>query len=305
MQHVHSSIDKPLGFGVGLRTPHYRDFLEQRQGIDWLEVHSENYFGSGVDLDVLQTLRRDYPVSLHGVGLGIGSAQGYSVNHVHQIKALADKIEPALISEHCCWAAIAGRHLNDLLPVPFINSALDLICARVDEAQSILKRQILLENVSSRVRFACDAMSESEFLARIVERTGCQILLDINNLYVNQCNHNEQANDAFGVLQRLPKNSIGEIHLAGHCVTDLGLIDDHGSQVDDAVWDLYQQALRLFGHDIPTLIEWDTAIPALAVLLQQADIARQISRDLQKVELIENSFTSPSLNHTKEDIHVA
>lgn len=266
-----------LGYGVGLRTQHYRDFLRQRPSIDWLEVHSENYFGAGVDLDVLTTLRADYPISMHGVGLGIGSAQGYDLRHTEKIKQLAQRIEPVLISEHLCWGAVAGRHLNDLLPMPLIHSALELICQRVDHLQSMLKQRILLENVSSYVRFACDEMTETEFLTRLVQCTGCGILLDINNLYVNEVNHAESAQQALTTLLQLPADSIGEIHLAGHLVTDTGLVDHHGCQVDPAVWALYQQARRLFGVHIPTLIEWDTDIPALDTLLAEATQAKQLT----------------------------
>lgn len=263
-----------LGYGVGLRTQHYRDFLDQQPAIDWLEVHSENYFGVGVDLDVLQALRAHYPISLHGVGLGIGSAQGYSTTHVNQLKQLADCIKPALISEHLSWGAIAGRHLNDLLPLPLIHSALNLICERVDHVQNTLQQRIMLENVSTYARFSCDEMSEAEFLTHLVKRTGCGILLDINNLYVNQCNHGESAQEALATLQQLPTNSIGEIHLAGHLVTDSGLIDHHGCQVVPAVWELYENARSLFGGHIPTLIEWDTDVPELAILLAEAEQAK-------------------------------
>lgn len=283
MQHNNLTPFPKLGYGVGLRTRHYRDFLDQRPAIDWLEVHSENYFGAGVDLDVLQTLRADYPISMHGVGLGLGSAQGYSFAHIDQIKKLADCIQPALISEHLCWGAIAGRHLNDLLPLPLIQSALNLICERVDHLQNTLQQRILLENVSTYARFACDEMTEAEFLARVVKRTGCGILLDINNLYVNQCNHNESATDALARLQQLPPGSIGEIHLAGHLVTDAGLIDHHGCQVVAAVWELYENARVLFGDHIPTLIEWDTDIPDLAILLAEAEQARLRTEQLSYV----------------------
>lgn len=264
-----------LGYGVGLRTQHYRDFLHQPPSIDWLEVHTENYFGAGVDLNVLQTLRADYPISLHGVGLGLGSAQGYSEAHIENIKRLARQIQPALISEHLCWGAIAGRHLNDLLPLPLIQSALNLVCDRVDHLQTTLQQRVLLENVSTYARFTCDEMSEAEFLTHVVKRTGCGILLDINNLYVNQHNHGESAQEALTTLQQLPANSIGEIHLAGHLVTDAGLIDHHGCRVIPAVWALYEDARRLFGAHIPTLIEWDTDIPELAILLAEAEQAKR------------------------------
>lgn len=271
-----------LGYGVGLRTQHYRDFLQQRQPIDWLEVHSENYFGDGADLDVLTTLRADYPISMHGVGLGIGSAAGYSLDHVQKLQRLAARIQPALISEHLSWGAIAGRHLNDLLPLPLIHSALDMICSRVDHLQQTLQQRILLENVSTSLRFACDAMSEAEFLQRLVQRTGCGILLDINNLYVNQINHGESGLEALATLQQLPAGSIGEIHLAGHLVTEAVLIDHHGCRVAPPVWTLYEAARQQFGDQIPTLIEWDTDIPALSVLLDEVDQARQRTRDVME-----------------------
>ena len=276
MSHFNTQTAFPvLGYGVGLRTKHYRHFLHERPAIDWLEIHSENYLGAGVDLDVLDIIRRDYPVSMHGVGLGIGSAQGYSLRHIEKLKKLADRVQPALISEHLCWASVAGRHLNDLLPLPLIYSALTLITERVDHLQNTLQQRVMLENVSSYVRFACDEMSEAEFLKLLVERTGCGVLLDINNLYVNQINHGESADDAFATLLQLPERSIGEIHLAGHLVTDTGLVDHHGCRVDPEVWLLYEKARLLFGDQIPTLIEWDTDIPDLSVLLDEADQAKQ------------------------------
>ena len=274
----HSSTENgfpALGYGVGLRTIHYRDFLRERQPVDWLEVHSENYFGAGVDLEVLDRLRSDYPISLHGVGLGIGSVHGYSMSHVEKIKQLAHRIQPALISEHLCWGAVAGRHLNDLLPMPFVHSALNLICERVDHLQNILQHRVMLENVSSYVRFACSEMTESQFLSLLVQRTGCGILLDVNNLYVNQCNHGESAREALSTLQQLPAGSIGEIHLAGHLVTESGLIDHHGCRVDPQVWSLYEYSRQLFGDQIPTLIEWDTDIPELNVVLTEVNEARR------------------------------
>ena len=269
------------GVGVGLRVPHYREFMEHRPAVDWLEVHSENYFGDGVDWHVLESLRADYPISLHGVGLGIGSAQGYSEQHIQKLHTLAQRVQPGLISEHLCWGSIAGRHLNDLLPMPLISSALELVCQRVDQLQTILKQRILLENVSTYLRFNADEMSETVFLAQVVKRTGCGILLDINNLYVNQVNHAESATEALATLVQLIQSHsdcIGEIHLAGHCVTELGLVDNHGSRVAPEVWALYATALGLFtpysAAPIPTLIEWDTDIPALSVLLDEASHAR-------------------------------
>ncbi|MFZ6816556.1 DUF692 domain-containing protein [Undibacterium sp. Rencai35W] len=260
-----------LGVGIGLRSQHYRDFLHASVDIGWLEVHSENYFGDGgYDLHVLQTLRQDYPVSLHGVGLGLGSAQGFSQTHLHKLKKLVHRIQPALVSEHLCWGAIAGRHLNDLLPLPLRQDALALMCERVDQLQNLLQRSVLIENVSTYLRFAEDEMSEATFLVELARRTGCGILLDVNNLFVNQHNHGESADAALLELTHLPKGVIGEIHLAGHLRSDDCLIDHHGCSVAPEVWGLYERACTLFSPDIPVLIEWDTDIPALPVVLAEA-----------------------------------
>lgn len=267
-----------LGFGVGLRARHYQTFLQDRPAIDWLEVHTENYLGpGGFDLHVLEHLRQDYPFSLHGVGLGIGSAEGYSAAHLARIVALARRIEPALVSEHLCWSAVAERHWNDLLPLSLTDEALRLVCERVQQVQESLGRPILLENVSTYLRYHQDHWSETAFLAEVVKRTGCGVLLDVNNLYVNQCNHGEDAREAMAAL---PPDCVGEIHLAGHLVTDGMVIDDHGSAVIDDVWQLYREAIRRFGP-VSTLIEWDTRIPELPELLAQAELARQHAAQVQ------------------------
>lgn len=260
-----------LGAGVGLRAPHYRDFLQAPPATDWIEVHSENYFGDGGwDLEVLDRLRRDFPVSLHGVGLGLASACGYDEGHALRLRQLVRRVDPALVSEHLCWSAVSGRVLNDLLPVPLVPEALALVCDRVDRLQALLGRRILLENVSTHLRYRCDGAGETAFLAEVARRTGCGVLLDVNNLYVNQCNHGEDALQAMGALDAA---MVGEIHLAGHQVTPVAVIDDHGSQVVPAVWRLYEQALARFGP-VSTLVEWDTDIPALPVLLEEAGRAR-------------------------------
>lgn len=259
------------GNGVGLRTPHYRQFLDAPVAIDWLEVHSENFFGEGgFDLHVLERLAPDYPFSFHGVGLGLGSAAGISATHLSQLKKLVQRFQPALVSEHLCWGSISGRHLNDLLPLTLSEEALSLMCSRVMQAQDVLQRQILIENVSAYVRYRDDAMSEAQFLVQLSERTGCGILLDVNNLYVNQCNHGESALEAIACFAQLPAGRIGEIHLAGHSVLPDVVIDDHGSGVCSAVWELYRQLCQQISPEIPSLIEWDTDIPDLAVLLAEA-----------------------------------
>ena len=257
--------------GVGLRAAHYRDFLARRPKVGWLEVHTENYLQpSGWDSHVLQALRQDYSLSLHGVGLGLGSARGFSEAHLQRVRAVVERIEPALVSEHLCWGAVARQQLNDLLPLALNNAALDLLCARVGRVQDVLKRPILLENVSTYLRFADDAMSEAQFLAELARRSGCGLLLDINNLYVNQCNHGE---DALLALQSIAPGSVGELHLGGHLVTPQAVIDHHGAAVADPVWDLYAAALLRFGA-VPTLVEWDTHLPPLDILLGEADKAQ-------------------------------
>ncbi|WP_460829339.1 MNIO family bufferin maturase [Massilia agilis] len=270
-----------LGIGVGLRVPHYRRFLDERPQVGWLEVHTENYLSrSGWDWHVLQELRRDYPFSLHGVGLGLGSARGFSEQHLQRVRELVERIEPALVSEHLSWGALHDRQLNDLLPVTLDDAALDLVSARVSRMQDVLRRQVLVENVSAYLRFNGDTMSEAEFLAELVRRTGCGVLLDVNNLYVNECNHGE---DALAAIAALSPGMVGEIHLAGHLPTEHAVIDHHGAEIAEPVWQLYRAALARFGR-VPTLVEWDTDIPELAVLLTEA----------AKAQAIASEFSAPS-----------
>jgi uncharacterized protein (UPF0276 family) len=270
----------PSGVGIGLRAAHYREFLAARQPVGWLEVHSENYFGAGgYDLHVLERLRADYPLSLHGVGLGLGSVEGWSAAHLARLAQLAGRIEPALVSEHLCWAAVADRHFNDLLPLPFTREALRLMTERVLRAQEALRRRILVENISAYVEFADNEMGEGEFIAELAARTGCGVLLDVNNLYVNQLNGGA---DAWAVMAAIPVHSVAEIHLAGHLVRDDCVIDHHGDRIAAPVWRLYDAALRRFGA-LPTLIEWDTDLPPLAVLLGEAAQARALMEESHAV----------------------
>jgi len=260
-----------LGVGVGLRARHYRDFLASRQPIGWIEVHSENYFGDGgYDRHVLERVRAAYPVSLHGVGLGLGSAEGLDERHLAKLKRLVEATEPALVSEHLSWGTALGRHFNDLLPLPYTSEALALVAERVAKVQDALGRRILVENLSTYLEFAAREMTEGEFIAELARRTGCGVLLDVNNLYVNEMNH---GTDALATMRAIPAGCVGEIHLAGHLVTEHCLIDHHGDRVTDAVWQLYDAALERFGQ-VATLIEWDTDIPELGVLLEEADKAR-------------------------------
>lgn len=262
-----------LGSGIGFRARHYRDFLDGEPDVGWLEVHSENYFGDGgFDLHVLEHVRARYPISLHGVGLSLGSADGLRSHHLDKLARLVDRIEPALVSEHLCWGAWGERHFNDLLPMPFTDEALALMIERVAQVQDRLRRTILVENVSSYVTYRDSTWSEMEFLVELARRSGCGLLLDINNLHVNAINH---GHDAYAELARVPVGLVGEIHLAGHTVLDDLLVDDHGAQVAAPVWRLYEAACRRLGP-VPTLIEWDTDVPELSVLLDEATRATAV-----------------------------
>ena len=261
----------PASAGIGLRAQHYREMVESRPSIGWLEVHSENYFGDGGQpLFFLEQLRCHYPVSLHGVGLSLGSVDPLNVGHLQKLKSLITRYEPGLVSEHLCWSSIGGRYLNDLLPLPYTEEALVHVAARIVQAQDYLKRQILVENVSSYIQYRHSTLPEWEFLAEVARRSGCGILLDINNIYVSAVNQNF---DPLRYLHAIPKGRVQELHLAGFAVNrdDDGeiLIDHHGAPVAKPVWALYREALRRFGP-IPTLIEWDTDIPALPILLAEA-----------------------------------
>ncbi len=261
------------GVGIGLRAAHYREFLGSHPVVDWLEVHSENFFGDGgYDLHVLEQVRSHYPVSLHGVALSLGSADGVRQGHLAKLKRLVERIEPALVSEHLCWAAIGPRHFNDLLPLPFTREALDQVVSHVTQVQETLRRRVLIENVSSYLQFRASELSEFAFLAELSRRSGCAILLDVNNMFVNAVNHGF---DPVEALLEIPAQAVAEIHLAGHSADGDVLIDDHGSRVAAPVWSLYEAACRRFGP-VATLIEWDTSIPALDVLLDEAALAARV-----------------------------
>ncbi len=257
----------PLRAGIGLRALHYRDMLATRPDIGWLEVHSENYFGDGGQpLYYLERLRDHYPVSLHGVGLSLGSTDELDKAHLSRLKHLMARVEPGLVSEHLCWGGVGGRFLNDLVPLPYTEEALAVVCRHVAQTQEFLGREILLENVSSYLQFSHSTLTEWEFVAELALRTGCGILLDVNNVYVSAVNHGF---DPLRYLDAIPPRAVQEIHLAGFDRSGDLLIDTHGKLVAEPVWDLYRQALARFGA-LPTLIEWDTDIPELAVLIGEA-----------------------------------
>ncbi len=271
----------PARAGAGLRAQHHAQFVRERPPAAWLEAHTENYFhDGGPAVDVLERLAEAYPLSLHGVGLGLGSADPIDREHLRRVRDAVRRYRPALVSEHACWTHVDGEHFNDLLPLPYTEEAVEHLAARVRHVQDFLGRQILLENLSVYAAFAATRLSEGEFLAAVVERSGCGLLLDVNNACVNA--HNVGL-DVARLFAELPVAAVQEIHLAGHTRRRVGtqelLIDDHGSAVPDEVWALYAQALRRFGP-VPTLIEWDNDIPALDVLLGEARKADALSREV-------------------------
>ena len=263
----------PNEAGIGLRAPHYRELLETLPPIGWFEVHSENFFGDGGQpLFFLEKFRAHYPLSLHGVGLSLGSTDPLNSTHLKKLKRLADRFEPGLVSDHLCWSSVGGQFLNDLLPLPYTEEALNHVVSRVGEAQDFLRRQILVENVSSYLQYIHSTIAEWEFLAEVARRAGCGILLDMNNIYVSAVNHQF---DPKVYIDAIPGDAVQEIHLAGFDSNGECLIDTHGKPVFEAVWPLYEYAIERIGAK-PTLIEWDTDIPPLDVLLGEAWKARDI-----------------------------
>jgi uncharacterized protein (UPF0276 family) len=259
--------------GIGLRAPHYREMLERLPDVGFLEVHSENYFGAGGQPHrFLSRLREHYPLSLHGVGLSLGSADGLDRGHLSRLKELVARYEPAAVSEHIAWGRIGGRHANGLLPLPYTEEALDVVVRNIRIAQDFLGRRILVENVSSYLRFRHETLPEWEFVAETVRASGCGLLLDVNNLYVNAVNHGF---DPASYLDAMPGGAVEEIHLAGFDDTGPCLIDTHGRPVCVEVWRLYSETLRRFGPR-PTLIEWDTDLPPLSTLLAEAAHAQSL-----------------------------
>jgi len=277
---AHGAGSIPARAGIGLRFRHHQEVEETHPAVAWFEVHTENYMGGGPPLRYLDAVRRDYPVSLHGTGLSLGSAQGLDEAHLERVVQVARRIEPGLISEHLSWCVADGRYLADLLPLPMTEEALDAVCTNVNRMQERLKRVVLVENPSSYLQYRHSTIPEWEFLAETARRTGCGVLCDVNNIYVSARNHGW---DAARYLAALAPQSVGEIHLAGHAVRQIQggreiRIDDHGSPVSPAVWALYAQALARFGA-VPTLIEWDTDVPALDVLLAEAAQAESMLND--------------------------
>ena len=271
--------NRPPCAGIGFRSPHYAEIVATRPPVGFLEVHAENYMaGGGPMLRQLESLRSDWPVSIHGVGMSLGSAEGLDARHLERLAALVEPIEPMLVSEHLSWSVAGGVYLNDLLPLPYTRESLAVVAANVERLQDKLRRRELIENPSAYLRFAASELSEAEFLVELARQTGCGLLFDVNNVHVTCVN---LGGDPGAWIDALPAEAVAEIHLAGHTVTDADgvsiLIDDHGSEVSPPVWALYERAVRRFPA-AATLIEWDSNLPALPVLLaeaQQADSRRR------------------------------
>lgn len=265
--------------GVGLRSPHLAQMVRERPATGFLEIHAENYLLPSPALAAVEDLRRDYPLSIHAVGLSLGSAEGLDAAHLERVVGLVKRLQPAFVSEHLSWSRSGGRYLNDLLPLPYTEETLSVVADNVDRLQQALGRQVSLENPSCYLAFGHSTLSEPEFLSELVERTGCGLLLDANNIHVTA--HNLRL-DPQDWLRTLPGTAITQYHLAGHAVNDADgepvLIDDHGSCVSDAVWQLFAASVARFGPK-PALVEWDTDIPPLPVLLEEAARADQMMRD--------------------------
>ena len=280
MSKIFPSNPVPNAAGIGLRSQHMSEMLSRRPSAGWLEVHAENYMGGSAAVDALERLREIYPLSVHGVGLSLGSASGLDRNHLERLRKVCLRFQPSLVSEHLAWSVADGAYLNDLLPLRYDEQALAIVAANIGRLQDTLQRRVLIENLSAYVAFENSTMSEAEFLAQLVRLTGCGLLLDINNVYVSACN---LGFDAKTFIDHLPAHAVGEIHLAGHAVNevdgDVVLIDDHGSRVPPAVWSLYSYAIRKIGPH-PTLIEWDTDVPALDVLLGEAMWADMLAQSI-------------------------
>jgi hypothetical protein len=266
-----------IGHGVGLRPRHFARYLEAPAPVDWVEIISENFMApGGRPLAVLEKVRREVPVVMHGVSLSIGGSDSLNGDYLRRLAALAERVQPAWISDHLCWGTHGGRYAHDLLPLPYTEEALRHVVERVQVVQDVLKRQILLENVSSYVEFRDSTMSEWEFVSAVAERADCGILFDVNNIYVSARNHGY---DPLRYIEGVPPARVGQFHLAGHSNKGRYLLDTHDAPVPDPVWDLYRAALRRFGR-VSTLVEWDDHIPELDEVVAQSRRAAAIEKEI-------------------------
>jgi uncharacterized protein (UPF0276 family) len=270
-------MHNPLsGFGLGLRPEHYQDFIGAKQPVEWLEILTDNYLvPGGKPLHFLEKIRCDYPIAMHGVAMNLGSTDPLDQKYLQQVRTLSERFGASIISDHLCWTGTRGQYLHDLLPLPYTDEAVRHCVQRIRQAQDMLGRRLVIENLSAYLE-ADTPMTEWAFLVAIAEEADCELLVDINNIYVSSRN---QGFDPMDYLRGLPANRIRQFHLAGH--TDHGAIciDTHDQPVCSAVWQLYAQACELFGP-VPTMIERDDHIPALAELLEELDRARAVSREV-------------------------
>lgn len=260
------------GVGIGLRSPHYQDILTHKPSVNWFEVLSDNYLNlGGLPLDYLARVRQDYPVTLHGVGMSLGSSDPLNVEYLTRLKQLIARIEPAYVSDHLAWISVNGHYLNDLIPIPYTKATLHHVAQRIQRVQDFLGQRILIENPSTYITFTESTMPEWVFIQHLVEAADCDLLLDINNIYVSAINHGFEPAT---YLKAMPTKRVKEIHLAGYEERPDYLFDTHGYQIHSPVWDLYQTALAQLGP-VPTLIEWDTDVPHFNILVAEAHKAEE------------------------------
>lgn len=281
MNKEYGVIKNLTGVGLGLRSPHYSYILNEKPSIAWFEAISENYMNflsgsGGPPLKTLKKVRENYSIVLHGVSMSIGSVDPINFNYLSLLKNLIQEIEPAWVSDHLCWTGVQGENLHDLLPLPYTEEALRHLENKIIQVQDFLKRPMILENVSAYLSFAHSEMTEWDFLAELSRRTDCRLLLDINNVYVSSVNQNFEPMTYLNALKNTP---IQQMHLAGHLKAENGLIDTHDAPVCDEVWELYAQALKIFGA-VPTLIEWDDQIPEFSILMEEAEKAQILQEEV-------------------------
>lgn len=276
----------PAITGVSLKSTHYQTILDHSPSIGWFELHPENYMGDGgPPHKYLSEIRKNYPLSMHGVGMSLGSDDGIDLEHLHALAKLVERYQPEQVSEHLAWSHFNKVFMNDLLPLPFNEESLKVVSANIDLVQNTLGRTILVENPSTYLEFNNNTFSEPEFLIELTRRTGCGLLLDVNNVFVSACN---QGFDPVAYISQIPKDSVGEIHLSGHAIQEIDgvevRIDDHGSAVKDDVWQLHEITLKHLGKRVPMLVEWDTDIPEFHVLMSDAIKADAIADKINHVE---------------------
>lgn len=261
------SVQQLKGAGLGLRASHYQEIFETKPDVPWFELLSDNYMAAGgLPIQRAEKVRQDYPITLHGVGMSLGSADPLNTDYLKRLKVLADRLEPHYVSDHIAWVSVDGKYTHDLLPLPYNQDMLQHLSDRIQQVQDYLGRTILIENPSSYLSFDSSDMSEADFINQLSLSSGCELLLDVNNIYVSAMNHGF---DPYQYLESIPQDKVKEIHLAGYEQMDGYLFDTHGHSVKPPVWDLYRAALKRFGS-VPTLIEWDTDVPEFSTLLAEA-----------------------------------